>query len=52
VVAKVIVAAATDANPRVRYTAGSVSGRVSTLRRPVPWQAFDTQIHKLNQLPA
>ncbi|RJS46762.1 oxidoreductase [Nocardioides cavernaquae] len=52
VVAKVIVAAATDANPRVRYTAGSLAGRVSTLRRLVPWRAFDKQIRKLNQLPA
>ena len=52
VVAKVIVAAATDANPRVRYTAGSLSGRVSTLRRLVPWRAFDKQIRKLNKLPA
>lgn len=51
-VAKVIVSAATDARPRLRYPAGSGAGRVSTLRRVVPWRAFDKQIRKLNQLPA
>lgn len=50
VVAKVIVAAATDAKPKLRYTAGTMAGRVSTLRRVVPARAFDKQIRKLNQL--
>jgi len=50
VVAKVIVAAATDAKPKLRYTAGSMAGRVSLLRRIVPSRAFDTQIRKLNRL--
>ena len=50
VVAKVIVAAATDPKPRVRYTAGSLAGRVSMLRRLVPARAFDKQIRKLNRL--
>lgn len=50
VVAKVIVAAATDAKPRLRYTAGSTAGRVSVLRRVVPARAFDKQIRKLNRL--
>ena len=50
IVAKVIVAAATDARPKLRYTAGPVAGRVSTLRRIVPARAFDRQIRKLNQL--
>jgi NAD(P)-dependent dehydrogenase (short-subunit alcohol dehydrogenase family) len=50
VVAKVIVAAATDAKPKLRYTAGAVAGRVSTLRRVVPAKAFDKQIRKLNRL--
>lgn len=50
VVAKVIVAAATDARPRVRYTAGPLAGRVSLLRRLVPARAFDKQIRKLNRL--
>ena len=49
-VAKVIVAAATDPKPKLRYTAGPRGGRVSTLRRIVPARAFDTQIRKLNQL--
>ena len=51
-VAKVIVAAAIDPKPKVRYTAGSTARRVSTLRRFVPARAFDRQIRKLNQLPA
>ena len=50
VVAKVIVAAATDSKPKVRYTAGSMAGRVSLLRRVVPSRAFDKQIRKLNRL--
>ena len=51
-VAKVIVAAATDPKPKLRYPAGPTAGRVSTLRRLVPARAFDRQIRKLNQLPA
>ncbi|MFJ9023005.1 oxidoreductase [Streptomyces sp. NPDC102259] len=50
VVAKAIVAAATDAKPKLRYTAGSTAGRVSTLRRVVPARAFDKQIRKINRL--
>ena len=50
IVAKVIVTAATDANPKMRYTAGTVAGRASTLRRVVPAWAFDRQIRKLNHL--
>ena len=50
VVAKVIVAAATDAKPKPRYTAGSMAARVSLLRRIVPSRAFDNQIRKLNRL--
>ncbi|MFI6118941.1 oxidoreductase [Streptomyces sp. NPDC051064] len=49
-VAKVIVAAATDAKPKLRYTAGTLAGRASVLRRFVPAWAFDRQIRKLNQL--
>jgi short-subunit dehydrogenase len=49
-VAKVIVAAATDPKPKLRYTAGPRAGRVSTLRRIAPARAFDKQIRKLNQL--
>jgi NAD(P)-dependent dehydrogenase (short-subunit alcohol dehydrogenase family) len=50
VVARAIVAAATDARPKPRYTAGPTAGRVSTLRRPVPARAFDRQIRKINHL--
>jgi len=50
VVAKVIVAAATDAKPKLRYTAGPLAGRVKTLRRIAPTRAFDRQIRKLNRL--
>jgi NAD(P)-dependent dehydrogenase (short-subunit alcohol dehydrogenase family) len=50
VVAKVIVAAATDSRPKLRYAAGSMAARVSILRRIVPSSAFDRQIRKLNRL--
>ncbi|MEU9172990.1 oxidoreductase [Streptomyces sp. NPDC048420] len=50
VVAKTIVAAATDTRPKLRYTAGPTAGRVSTLRRLVPARAFDKQIRKINRL--
>jgi hypothetical protein len=46
----VIVAASTDSKPKLRYTAGSMAGRVSALRRIVPSRAFDKQIRKLNRL--
>jgi NAD(P)-dependent dehydrogenase (short-subunit alcohol dehydrogenase family) len=49
-VAKVIVAAATDPKPKLRYTAGPAAGRVATLRRVVPARTFDRQIRKLNRL--
>jgi NAD(P)-dependent dehydrogenase (short-subunit alcohol dehydrogenase family) len=50
VIAKVIVAAATDPKPKLRYPAGSGAGRVSTLRRIIPARTFDRQIRKLNRL--
>ncbi|WP_433725322.1 hypothetical protein ACQP2Y_06010 [Actinoplanes sp. CA-051413] len=49
-VAKVIVQAATDPKPKLRYTAGPLAGRARTLRRFVPARAFDSQLRKLNQL--
>jgi NAD(P)-dependent dehydrogenase (short-subunit alcohol dehydrogenase family) len=52
IVAKAIVAAATDPKPRLRYTAGPTAGRISALRRFVPTRVFDRQIRKLNRLPA
>jgi NAD(P)-dependent dehydrogenase (short-subunit alcohol dehydrogenase family) len=45
-----IVAAATDPKPKLRYTAGPLAGRLSTLRRVVPSQMFHTQIRKYNWL--
>jgi NAD(P)-dependent dehydrogenase (short-subunit alcohol dehydrogenase family) len=50
VVAKAIVAAATDAKPKLRYTAGPMAGRARILRFVPAW-AFDRQIRKMNKLP-
>jgi NAD(P)-dependent dehydrogenase (short-subunit alcohol dehydrogenase family) len=50
IVAKVIVAAATDTKPKLRYTAGPRAGRITTLRRIAPARLFDGQIRKLNRL--
>ena len=50
IVARVIVAAATDPKPRLRYTAGPAAGRVSTLRRVVPARVSGKQIRRLNRL--
>ena len=52
VVAKEIVAAATDAKPKQRYTAGARTAQVRTMRRFVPARVFDQQLRKLNRLPA
>lgn len=51
-VAKVIVTAATDAKPKLRYPAGTTAGRVSVLRRYVPARVFDRQIRKINRFAA
>jgi NAD(P)-dependent dehydrogenase (short-subunit alcohol dehydrogenase family) len=51
VVAKVIVTAATDPKPKLRYPAGPTAGRVSVLRRIVPARAFDKSVRKLNRMP-
>ena len=48
-VAKIIVAAVTDAKPRLRYPAGVTASRVSALRRFVPARVFDKQIRKINR---
>ncbi len=50
VVAKVIVAAATDPNPRSRYLAGSTAGRIAVLRRIAPARAFDRSLRRLNRM--
>ncbi|HUG24382.1 oxidoreductase [Piscinibacter sp.] len=52
VVAKAVVAAATAATPRLRYTAGRVAKKVSLLRRFVPASAFDKSLRKQLQMPA
>jgi short-subunit dehydrogenase len=52
VVSQVIVAAATDTHPRLRYPAGPLARRVSKLRRYVPPALFDKQIRKTLQLAA
>jgi len=51
-VAKVIVRAATDPKPKLRYPAGSTAGRVSVLRRLVPARTFDKSVRKLNRMPS
>src|SRR3954463_4566747 len=50
VIAKVIVAAATDPKPKLRYPAGSGAGRIGMLRRLVPARIFDMQILKINRM--
>ncbi|KUN09089.1 oxidoreductase [Streptomyces canus] len=49
VVAKAIVAAATDPKPKLRYTAGPMAGRARVLRFLPAW-AVDSQIRKMNKL--
>lgn len=51
-VAKAIVAAATDTNPKMRYAGGSRTASVSKMRRFVPARIFGQQLRKLNKLPA
>jgi NAD(P)-dependent dehydrogenase (short-subunit alcohol dehydrogenase family) len=50
VVGKAILAAATDSRPKLRYPAGPLARRVTTLRRYAPSTVFDKQIRKINQL--
>lgn len=50
-VAKAIVAAATDTKPKLRYPVGRTA-QVGTMRRFVPTNVFDKQLRKLNRLPA
>jgi short-subunit dehydrogenase len=51
-VAKVIVAAATDRKPKLRYTIPGKSRQLSTMRRFVPARAFDKSLRKYFKLPA
>ena len=52
VVAEAVLAAATDTQPRLRYTAGPMAKRVSVMRRLVPASLFDAQLRKMSKLPA
>jgi NAD(P)-dependent dehydrogenase (short-subunit alcohol dehydrogenase family) len=51
-VADVIVTAATRRRPKLRYTAGPLAARLSTLRRLAPAGIFDRGIRTFNRLPA
>lgn len=51
VVARAVVAAATDDVPRSRYAAGAMARQVSLLRRFVPRSAFDKSLRKQMRLP-
>ena len=51
VVAQVIIAAATNDKPKLRYTAGPLASRVTKARRLVPARMFDKQIRKNNRMP-
>jgi short-subunit dehydrogenase len=51
VVAKVVLAAATDPAPKRRYAAGKLARQVSLLRRFVPASAFDKSLRKQLGLP-
>lgn len=50
-VAKTVLAAATDSVPKRRYAAGQMARQVSLLRRFVPASAFDKSLRKQNGLP-
>ncbi|WP_315831581.1 oxidoreductase [Bradyrhizobium prioriisuperbiae] len=52
VVAKTVLAAATDRVPKRRYAAGKLARQVSLLRRFVPASAFDKSLRKQLGLPA
>jgi NAD(P)-dependent dehydrogenase (short-subunit alcohol dehydrogenase family) len=52
VVAKTVLAAATDPAPKRRYAAGKMARQVSILRRFVPASAFDKSLRKQLGLPA
>ena len=51
VVAKTVLAAATDPAPKRRYAAGKMARQVSFLRRFVPASAFDKSLRKQFGLP-
>jgi len=49
-VAKAIVAAATDRNPKLRYPAGRQSRQLTVMRRLIPARVFDRQLRKTFKL--
>ncbi len=51
VVAKVIVAAATDRNPKLRRTAGKTARTINAVYRLAPARIFDRVIRKFNRMP-
>jgi NAD(P)-dependent dehydrogenase (short-subunit alcohol dehydrogenase family) len=51
-VAKAIVAAATDAKPKLRYPGSPRARQLSTMRRFVPARAFDKALRKINKFAA
>jgi short-subunit dehydrogenase len=51
IVAEIIVKAATDSEPKLRYPAGKLARQVSLLRRFVPASAFDKSLRKMLRLP-
>jgi short-subunit dehydrogenase len=51
VVAKVIVAAASDRSPKLRRTAGSTAATISALHRVLPAAIFDRIIRRFNRMP-
>jgi len=51
VVAKVIVAAATDRNPKLRRTAGKTARTINAVHRVAPARLFDRVIRSFNRMP-
>ena len=52
VVAKVIVGAATDRNPKLRRTAGSAARTINAVHRIAPARSFDRVIRRYNRMPS
>ncbi|RNM12087.1 oxidoreductase [Nocardioides pocheonensis] len=51
VVAKVILAAATDRNPKLRRTAGTTARTINAVYRVAPARSFDRVIRRFNKMP-
>jgi NAD(P)-dependent dehydrogenase (short-subunit alcohol dehydrogenase family) len=52
IVARAVVKAATDAEPRRRYTAGKLARQARIMRRYLPESLVDRNLRKYNELPA